>query len=160
MNRLPSKFPGRFVARTDRQACRGLGSKLLISLSREGDESLRCQAAQSVGAIGGEIEATLAALIDLLQDPSSSVKATAAHHWCSQECGFTCRSLSHSSSARQRRLGADRRVRSHSKVGPLDHAATEVLVEGLTSPRTNVVPHRLLRRWERLALLPKKLRLR
>ena len=45
------------------------------------------------------------------------------------------------------------------QVGPLDHAATEVLVEGLTSP-DNVVAHRLLRRWERLALLPKRLRLR
>ena len=85
----------------------------LISLSREGDESLRCQAVQAVGEIGGEIEATRAALIDLLQDPSSSVKATAARRWCSEECGRAGCFLSRSSSARQRRIGADRGVRSH-----------------------------------------------
>ena len=42
----------------------------LIALSKEGDETLRCQAAQSLGEIGGEVEVTVAALVDLLQDAS------------------------------------------------------------------------------------------
>jgi len=50
----------------------------LIDLLSDGDETVRCKAAEALGRVGGEIEATVAALIELLQDASPPVKAAAA----------------------------------------------------------------------------------
>ena len=50
----------------------------LIALSRMGDESLRCQVAKTLGEVGGDVQATVAALINLLGDANPEVKAIAA----------------------------------------------------------------------------------
>ena len=47
----------------------------------EADETVRCEAARALGQVGGEVEATVAALIELLDDASAPVKESAARRW-------------------------------------------------------------------------------
>ena len=53
----------------------------LVGLLKDADETVRCQAAEALGKVGGEEGATVGALVELLQDASAPVKAAAARAW-------------------------------------------------------------------------------
>ena len=53
----------------------------LIGMLKEADETIRCQAAHALGQVGGEVGATVAALVELLNDDSAPVKEAAAGRW-------------------------------------------------------------------------------
>lgn len=50
----------------------------LIELTNDGDETVRWEAAEALGKVGAATEAALEALIELLEDASPPVKASAA----------------------------------------------------------------------------------
>ena len=54
------------------------GCDMLIRLLKDPDETVRCQAAEALGQVGGAEGATVVALAELLQDASAPVKASAA----------------------------------------------------------------------------------
>jgi HEAT repeat protein len=113
----------------------------LIALSKEEeeDESLRCQVARSLGEVGGPPEATVAALVDLLDDASPEVKTLAVQaigsfHSAAASAVQAIAPLLQDREERVRTTAAE----AIAQIGPLDQAATETLVEGLASQDTVV----------------------